>query len=103
MTWSVTLAQHLLSKLAVNSTYTVDLYPVLQGDTKCPCEANDELVGRVGDTSYGMIYIIIIFHQLPVQMGFSSLEGTVYAVPRPCRGTAETVIREPEISIRTGY
>ena len=35
--------------------------------------------------------------------GISGLEGTVYAVPRLCRGTAETVTREPEIPIRTGY
>ena len=38
-------------------------------------------------------------------MGLIGLEGSVYAVLRLCRGTAETlsVTREPEISICTGY
>ncbi|XP_045166354.2 uncharacterized protein LOC123529858 isoform X1 [Mercenaria mercenaria] len=53
--WCVVLAQHLLSKLAVSSEYTIASYPGLRiGDTKCMCKQNDDLVGVIGDTSFGL-------------------------------------------------
>ncbi|XP_053399593.1 uncharacterized protein LOC123559033 [Mercenaria mercenaria] len=53
--WPVTVAQHLLSKLAVNSTYTVSACPdtMWQDETVCPCKEGDQLAGTIGDTSYG--------------------------------------------------
>ncbi|XP_045208122.2 uncharacterized protein LOC123559994 [Mercenaria mercenaria] len=48
--WCVTVAQHLLSELAVNSTYTVSAHP---NPRRCPCGQEDVLVGIVGDTSFG--------------------------------------------------
>ena len=48
--WAVIVAQHLLSKLTVNSKYIIDSSPM----EKCPCEDGDDLIVNNGDTSYGM-------------------------------------------------
>ncbi|XP_045173951.2 uncharacterized protein LOC123535373 [Mercenaria mercenaria] len=50
----VILAQHLLSRLTVDRNYTVTSYPgFTTGGTKCLCKQNDDLIGTIGDTSYG--------------------------------------------------
>ena len=52
--WSVTVAQHLLVKLALHNTYTVNICHGVTSKTElCPCKEHDVMVGRVGDTSYG--------------------------------------------------
>ncbi|XP_045158004.1 uncharacterized protein LOC123524120 [Mercenaria mercenaria] len=53
--WSVVVAQHLLSVLTVDSTYTVSAAPFTQAGLppKCPCQLKDDLIGKVGDTSFG--------------------------------------------------
>ena len=48
--WAVIVAQHLLSKLTVNSKYIIDSSPL----EKCPCKDGDNLIVNSGDTSYGM-------------------------------------------------
>jgi hypothetical protein len=54
--WSVTLAQHLLSKLAVHSNYTISSHSefALLGEASCLRKEGDRLVVRIGDTSFGM-------------------------------------------------
>ncbi|XP_045156233.2 uncharacterized protein LOC123522835 [Mercenaria mercenaria] len=53
--WCAVLAQHLLTKLTVSCNYTIASGSGLRiGDTKCPCKENDDLVGVIGDTSFGL-------------------------------------------------
>ena len=59
--WSVKIAQHLLSKLAVSNTYTVAPYSTtkeLKDEPLCLCRDRDKLVGNIGDTSYGMFFLL---------------------------------------------
>ncbi|XP_045176502.2 uncharacterized protein LOC123537026 [Mercenaria mercenaria] len=52
--WSVVLAQHLLSKLTPDRRYIIDSFRPLALETnKCLCDEMDNLVGQVGDTSFG--------------------------------------------------
>ena len=46
--WAVKVAEHLLTKLAVDNNYVLTRYPKLPPDTL------EECTGRVGDTSFGM-------------------------------------------------
>ncbi|XP_045173068.2 uncharacterized protein LOC123534740 [Mercenaria mercenaria] len=55
--WVFTLAQHLFSKLSVDEAYMVDSAPNfrLQEDLGvCPCKEKDPLIGKIGDTSFGL-------------------------------------------------
>ena len=50
-THAIKIAQHLLTKLTVNSTYTIDSsYGAMK---KCTCKDHEDLLGKPGDTSYG--------------------------------------------------
>ena len=49
--YAVRIAQHLLTRLTANSTFTIDeMYGPLMA---CTCKAHENLMGKVGYTSYG--------------------------------------------------
>ncbi|XP_061163835.1 uncharacterized protein LOC133172984 [Saccostrea echinata] len=49
--WSVVVAHHLLSKLAVSSFYLIDQSRGKQN--RCPCQCGESLTGTYGDSSIG--------------------------------------------------
>ena len=57
--WTVVVAQHLVSQLAMvavnkrDKNYIFESYAHAEMDNKCPCENGDPISGEEGDTSFG--------------------------------------------------